>query len=316
MAFRFNQLIKSLCLLLIVSALTACGQGPSVDTRVADARERNDGPALWKVTDRNSTLYLYGTVHLLPDGTDWQRRDMQAAFDDVGTMFFEIPDNNEAALEASTMQRVHGLYTNGRTLSERMDSLNQKLLFAAAHNADVPLRAIDNFKPWLVTDMLIIAAAEKGGLKSKNSADTVLRAKAISAQKTIRSLDTMNTYIEAVALQPDWVQMQALEDTIANFDTIVGDMKGVNAAWLVGNTDMLETDLIYPAKKRSPEMYKALFLDRNLKWARTLDEFMEGDSRGMVVVGIGHLVGPDSLPNQMRELGYDVERVRRFDLPN
>jgi len=316
MAFKFMRFVKPLFFLFALGALSACGQGPSVETRVAEARKRNDGPALWKVTDLDSTLYLYGTVHLLPDDTDWQRRDMQAAFDEVGTVYFEIPDTNKAALEASTMQRLHGRYTDGRQLSSYMDNLNQKRLFAAASNADIPPAALENFKPWLVTDMLMIAAAEKAGLKSENSADTALRAKAKAAQKTTKSLDTMSTYIEAVALQPDWVQMQGLEDTITNFDTLPSDIEKVNEAWLVGNTDILESNLIYPAQKRSPELYKALITDRNEKWAKTLDEFMKGDGRGMAVVGIGHLIGNDGLPSQMRELGYDVERVRRFDLPN
>jgi len=314
MTMNFLHTIKALVLLFAVGALTGCGQGPSVDARVEEARNRTEGPALWKVSDHNSTLYLYGTVHLLPDDTDWQRMDMQIAFDEVGTVFFEIPDNNQAALDASTMQRTHGRYTSGLRLSDHLGSLNQKLLFAAAHNADIPAAALDNFKPWLVTDMLMIAAAEKAGLKAENSADTVLRAKAKAAQKSIKTLDTMSTYIEAVALQPDYVQMQALEDTIANFDTLSSDIERVNAAWLIGDINSLETDLILPAKQRSPELYKALFSERNKKWARTLDVFLQGDGSGMAVVGIGHLVGTDGLPDQMIELGYDVERVRRYDV--
>ena len=54
-----------LCLVLCLF-LTACGEVsvvPGVSDRVDAARERNDGPAIWRVTDFDSTLYLYGTVH-------------------------------------------------------------------------------------------------------------------------------------------------------------------------------------------------------------------------------------------------------------
>ena len=43
---------------------------------------------------------------------------------------------------------------------------------------------------------------------------------------------------------------------------------------------------------------------------------MKGDENGLVVVGIGHMLGDDGLPARLREFGYDVNRVRRYDLPN
>jgi len=119
-----------------------------------------------------------------------------------------------------------------------------------------------------------------------------------------------------VALLPDYIQIEALEGTITNFDQIGTDIKTVNNAWIVGNTDMLDGELIRAAQKKSPEMYNALFTERNAKWAKILDDFMMGDSNAMAVVGIGHLLGEHGLPIHFRELGYDVERVRRYDLPN
>ena len=301
---------------LMALTLGACGQGDSVSVKVADARARNDGPALWKVTDHDSTLYLFGTVHLLPDEADWQRRDMQAAFDEVGTIYFEVPDGDKANFEASVLQTRYGRYESGERLSDHLDGLAQKRLMAAAYNVDIQPTALEFFKPWIVADMLSLAAAEAEGLLPENSADAVLRLKARKAKKVIKSLDDMKTYIEAVALLPDGVQIRSLEDTIKNFDAIGSDIKTVNAAWIVGNTDVLISDMMEPAKVKSPEMFATLFTKRNAKWVNTLDAFMQGDDNAMVVVGIGHLLGEDGLPERLKEQGYTVERVRRFDLPN
>jgi uncharacterized protein YbaP (TraB family) len=296
--------------------LLACGQGASVEERVAGARKRNDGPAIWKITDLDSTLYLYGTVHLLPDDMDWQRNDLNAAFGEVGTIYFEIPDDAEANLQATLLQQQYGLYDSGERLTDYLDNSNLNRLTAALHNVKLPREQIIYFKPWLVADILSLAAAEADGLKPENSADAVLRARAARDGKVVKYLDDMRTYVEAVALLPDYIQLQALEATIKDFDNVGADIRTVNGAWIVGNTDLLERDVVMATRDKSPEMYDVLFTKRNAKWTRTLDDFLQGDSNAMAVVGIGHLLGDDGLPFLLRELGYDVERVRRYDIPN
>lgn len=296
--------------------LAACGFDTGVKEKIIEARKRNDGPALWKVTDHNSVVYLFGSVHLLPDGADWQRRDLQAAFDEIGTVFFEIPDTDKANLQASILQRKYGVYASGERLSAHLDGITQKHLTAAAYNAKLSPAKLEIFKPWLVADILTIGAAQEAGLLTKNSADTALRIKAKKAGKVIKSLDDMRTYIEAVALLPDWVQLAELSDTVKNLDSLAADIKTVNAAWKIGDTDTLTRELLEPAKLGSPEVYAALFTTRNAKWSETLDAFLRGDETAMVVVGIGHMLGDGGLPNRLKELGYDVERVRRYDLPN
>lgn len=296
--------------------LSACNQGGRVDDKVAASHARYDGPAMWKITDRDSTLYLFGTVHLMQPDIDWQKRDMQAAFDDVGTVFFETPDDEKSVLQTSILQREYGVYTNGERLSDQLDGINLNRLTAAAYNAEVPLARLESFKPWLAADILTVAGADIAGLRYANSADAQMRIKAKRADKSIRALDTVETYFEAVAKQPRWVRMQAFEDTIQNFNTLVRDLKTINAAWLIGNTERLEVEVLIPARENSPELYEALFTQRNKKWIKTLDEFMKGDSNAMVVVGIGHLLGEGGLPTRFEDLGFTVERVRRLDLPN
>ncbi|PHR60993.1 MAG: hypothetical protein COA43_04945 [Robiginitomaculum sp.] len=312
----FRKFVVIFSLLSGVLALNACDQGGTVAGKVEAARKRNDGPAIWKITDQDSTLYLYGSVHLLPDDMKWQRRDMLAAFDEVGTVFFEVPDDNKSKLDATILQQQYGVYESGDRLSNHLDVLAQKRLTAAAYNVKIPPAKLEIFKPWLAADILSIAIAQDNGLLASNSVDSVLRTKAEAAGKSIRALEDMRSYIEVVALLPEWVQIHSLEETIKKFDELPADIKKVNAAWLVGNLPYLEKNMLDPARTKSPEMFAALFTDRNLKWAKTLDAFMQGDDNAMVVVGVGHLIGAEGLPFLLRELGYDVERLRRFDLPN
>lgn len=291
-------------------------QADSVSEKVQKARKRNDGPAMWKVTDANSTVYLYGSVHLLKDNTDWQKRDLDAALAEVGTVYFEVPDTDKANMEASVLQRQYGLYDSGERLSDHLDSAVKKHLAAAAYNIGLTPERLDIFKPWLVTDMLSLAGAENAGFLAANSVDAALRAQARAARKDIRALESMKDTIEAVALLSPQLQLQSLEDTVRGFDAYGSDLETVTNAWIVGNAELLETEMLIPAKAKSAEMYAILFTNRNIAWAKKMDQFLQGDETALVVVGIGHLLGEGGLPNRLKELGYDVERVRRFDLPN
>ncbi|MCF6221127.1 MAG: TraB/GumN family protein [Robiginitomaculum sp.] len=313
---QIRTVFASVVMSLLVVTLAACDQGGNVKDKVAASHARYDGPAIWKVSDNDSTLYLFGTVHLMQPDINWQRRDMQAAFDDVGIVFFETPDDDKSALKTSMLQRQYGIYPGGERLQDHLDGININRLTAAAYNADVPLERLDNFRPWLAADILTVAGADKAGLRYENSADAVMRTKAVKAKKSIRALDTVEAYFDAVAKQPDWVQLRAFEQTIKNFNTLVHDTKSVNADWLIGNTERLETNVLAPARESSPELYAALFTARNKKWVRSLDEFMKGDTNAMVVAGIGHMLGEGGLPTRFEDLGFKVERVRRLDLPN
>ena len=85
----------SFLILVTFPLLSSCNQGGTVDGKIAAAHARNDGPAIWVVKDFDSTLYLYGTVHLLPEDLDWQRDDMREAFGESGTIFFEVDTGDQ-----------------------------------------------------------------------------------------------------------------------------------------------------------------------------------------------------------------------------
>jgi hypothetical protein len=50
-------------------------------------------PALWKIADADTTLYLFGTIHLLPPGLDWETPAFKQAFTDASTLYLEADTN-------------------------------------------------------------------------------------------------------------------------------------------------------------------------------------------------------------------------------
>jgi len=159
----FMKLIFSFC--LTAALLAACtsdqqtqASNGSVSDKVQQARERNDGPAIWVATDFDSTLYLYGTVHLLPPDLTWQRDDMRQAFNEAGTIFFEVDTGPKGQIEATVLTTSLGLRSDGLRLSDLLDNYQLNLMEAAANNGDLTIATLDSMEPWLASEYLTFAA--------------------------------------------------------------------------------------------------------------------------------------------------------------
>lgn len=306
-------------LLLFAAIFGACSpssdsgtSNDSVSERVQKARARNDGPAIWVAKDFDSTLYLYGTVHLLPDDLDWQRDDMRQAFNAAGTIFFEVDTGPEGQVEATVLTTSLGLRNDGLRLSDRLDNYQLNLMEAAANNGDITIAALDGMYPWLAAEYLTFAAAQNAGLSAELSADEALKSRAARGGKNIVYLESLETQIRASADLPESIQMDILTETMEQFNTLGTEATQIADQWSVGGTAYLTDRLIRPMKARAPEVFNSLLRDRNRAWAEELSRFMDDSGTGFVAVGTAHLLGEDSLLSELREHGYDVQRHFAF----
>lgn len=310
---RFSPFILPLCILL------GCGPSSnvpsatdSVESRVAEARLRNEGPAIWVARDYDSTLYLFGTVHLLPDDLSWQREDMREAFLEAGTVFFEVDTGPQGQVQATVLTTKLGLRDDGTRLTDGLDNYQRNLLEAAANNGNLTIAALDSMRPWLASEFLTFAAAQNVGLSSDLSADEALKSRATRMGKNIIYLETVEEQISASATLPNFVQEKILTETLENFNTLGEDAIRIAEQWSVGGTDYLTEQIVIPMKARAPEVFNALLRDRNRAWALKLARFMDDSGTGFVAVGTSHLLGEGSLLEELREQGYDVQRYYAF----
>ena len=284
----------------------------SVSDRVQEARARNDGPAIWVAKDIDSTLYLFGTLHLLPDDLVWQREDMRQAFDAAGTLFFEVDTSSSAQIDATVLTTRLGLRNDGRRLSDQLDNYQLNLMEAAANNGDLTIAALDGMQPWLASEYLIFAAAQNVGLSADFSADEILKSRAKSESKNVIYLESHESQIRASSDLPEEFQLDILTKTLEQFDSLGEDAIEIAEQWSVGGTDFLTDKLIRPMKSRSPQVFNRLLRDRNKAWAQKLSRYMEDSGTGFVAVGAAHLLGEESLLSELREQGFSVQRHHAF----
>src|ERR1017187_10112169 len=99
-------------------------------------------------------------------------------------------------------------------------------------------------------------------------------------------------------------QVTMLHKELTELDKSTAQTNEVVVAWehgdveKIGRIDNEELAAKYPAE------YKRIVVDRNIKWAATLDGLLKDPQTGtvFVAVGAGHLAGPDSV---LKMLGKD-----------
>src|SRR5690349_14257642 len=95
---------------LIAAALAAASpQAPPAPVSIDPTDVQ---PALFAVSDADTTVYIFGTLHALDGQTDWFKGTVRGAFEDSNELVLEtlVPEGPDRA-QLSTMPKYRGLMT-------------------------------------------------------------------------------------------------------------------------------------------------------------------------------------------------------------
>lgn len=265
-------------------------------------------PALWRVKGDAATLYLFGTIHLLPPQTKWQSDAVMAAVQASTSLTLEIEDPQAATPEITQYTLEHGLLRDGRTLVDIVGEDNFQMVSTVSQNIGLPPQGLLQMRPWLASISLTLHFAQVNGFQSDSGAEAWLTKAFRQMDKPILGLEEPLIAIRSLANQSDEVQTVLLTDTAEQLEDGGEVLHEMHDAWLRGDVDALSPLLIEPLAER-PEIYEAILLDRNHNWLPKLEVLMETGGVHFVAVGTAHLIGEDSLINLLKAKGYEVERL-------
>src|SRR5690606_38216286 len=117
----------------------------AADPAAVVAAPAGSGPRLWVVKDEDSTLYLFGTVHVLKPETPWGSAKLDRAFASADEYWFEIADLNDAAGAVPIIQ-AKGVSPD-RPLSSLLTAEELADLDAAARQVGSTGASLDPLRP-------------------------------------------------------------------------------------------------------------------------------------------------------------------------
>ena len=264
--------------------------------------------SVWQVSKGNDSLFIGGTVHILPKAEMPLPVEFNHAYEQADTIVFEAPVPDPADTNAQ-MQMLGALsYTNNETLSEKLEpevkaSLENKLSEFGAN-----LEKLDGFRPAMVSIVLMSMELQKQNLMGEG-VDAYYTKKATKDNKTKNYLETMEFQLELYKTMGQGNENDFIKRNLAELNNYNDIFKGLLTAWREGDTDTLNKVAVEKMQKNDPKSYKQLFKDRNNNWLPKVEAMFNNDSNEFVLVGAGHLVGEDSLLTLLENKGYSVSLV-------
>ncbi|WP_267223812.1 TraB/GumN family protein [Dyella silvae] len=264
-------------------------------------------PGLWIAKNEHATVYLFGTVHLLPSDTNWTSPALDKALNESQRLSIEIVDDDAPSMQGLVMQ--YGVDFN-QTLSSKLDDSDQHRLAQAAETAKLPggMSALQPMKPWLAALTLTMAPLMQAGMDPNQGVDKRLKARMLEAGKPVDGLETSEKQIHMLADLPESMQLDLLRQSFKEVAEGTTKLQELVDAWRNGDIAAIAKIEDEDLRKDSPLLYQRLIVERNQAWAKTIAERMQQPGVSFVAVGAGHLAGPDSLQEQLRKLGVTVTR--------
>ncbi|MCS6627415.1 TraB/GumN family protein [Roseibacterium beibuensis] len=264
-----------------------------------------DGPALWVIKDADSTLYLFGTVHLLRPTTGWGTQRIDAAFDSADKLVLEISNpDDQAALVPLVMQ--HGM-SPATPLSSLLTAEEVAALDEAAKTIGLSAAQMDPFRPWFAALTLSLAPLQKAGYDPTSGVELILKARAEAAGKPISGFETVDEQIRILAGFPEDVQLAFLRSTLEAVEDASVELDRLVEAWAAGDVEAIEALGVDQMREASDEIYQALLVRRNTNWAGQIQTMLEGSGTAFIAVGAAHLAGDDSVQEILEQRGVEVE---------
>nr|WP_306834534.1 TraB/GumN family protein [Neorhizobium huautlense] len=288
---------------------------------LAEAEKTPNGKGIfWKIEkDGVAPSYLLGTMHVtdprvlaMPEGAADAAKDAKA----VAIESDEILDEKKAMAGLMTKPDLL-MFMDGQTIKTLLPEDKVEKLEAALKERNIPLAAVQSFKPWMISGMIALPACELA--RKANAApflDKKIALDAIAAGKPVKGLETMQEQISAMAALPLDLHLKALAETLelgSRMDDVTETMTELYVSGDIGLTvPMLRAMTPEEDAKEADDGYAAfeemIITKRNHIMAeRAAPLLAEGGL--FLAVGALHLPGEEGVIELLRKQGFKVTRV-------
>ena len=262
-------------------------------------------PALWVVKDADTTIYLFGSIHILKPGLGWFDDGVKTAFDGADQLVLELVE--PPAAEAQALFGKLAMDQQGKSLRSKMNDADRAVYDAAMGKLGIPSAAFDPFEPWAAAITMSLLAAQKSGFDPNSGVERQLTAAAKVSNKPIGGLETMAFQLGVFDSLPEAEQIAFLVETAKMIDDVGSTTDKMVAMWASAETESLGQLMNEGLTSRT--LYDALLTKRNANWAQWISAQMKKPGVTFMAVGAGHLAGPTSVQALLPAYGLTATRV-------
>lgn len=289
---RGHRIAAALLPLLLLAGCKAAA--PGIEAR----------PAMWLIEDADTRIYLLGTMHALPAGTDWNRGKVAAAVDAADELMLELSPAELA--KAGAMFQALAPRDAPLAMDRRLPPAALAVYRRIEGSGDFGGDRLDD---WALLVLMGQRVAEEANLSPADGVESGLTAAFRDAGKPVSGLESARSQLMAFETLDPRAQRALLVAALANADHAVRDVRAMAADWSRGDAEALAR-IINEDVDAVPAARKAILTDRSRRWTAWAKRRMEQPGTVLLAVGAGHLVGNDGVPAMLEADGLTVTRVQ------
>ncbi|MDR0881503.1 MAG: TraB/GumN family protein [Candidatus Adiutrix sp.] len=263
---------------------------------------------LWEViSPQGGRAYLLGSIHLASPSLYPLSESITGAFSRAGALVVEINTEDMDPDLIGDFIKARGTASDGRPLLERLTPETRDILNQSGFYTD----QLASLTPWLAALAIQMAVLQQNGFEGRYGLDKHFIDLAHQRRLAILELETLE---EQMGLLADMSEAEAdlfLKAAVLEMAGLPGTISDFIAAWQRGDAPgfarifFREYDK-YP--ELTPLMDKIIFR-RSERMAARLDSLITKERALFVVVGAGHLVGPNNALTGLEARGYTVSQL-------
>ena len=287
-------------------ALAGCAAQPGAQSAGGSAAAQR--PAMWKVADADTTLYLLGTIHLLPEGRTWRTPAFEQALAAADELVLEVANLDDPAAMAGAMMKL-GISKNLPPLRERVPEAKRAALDSMVAETGYPAAVLDRLETWAAALSLLGVSFKRLGLNPELGVESSITGPWKATGRPVRGLETVEMQFGFFDSLPEAEQRAFLEGVLESPQDAKKQFEELMDAWAKGDMNGLARAFA-DERNLTPALREVLLTRRNAKWAEWLDARMDRPGTAFVAVGAGHLAGSDSVQAMLKAKGHKAKRVQ------
>ena len=276
-----------------------------------DARQNQQTAAqkhcLWEVETPTNKVFLLGSLHLLKSDAYPLATEINAAYSVSPKVVFETDIGAMQDPAVLTRMLSMGQYPEGQSLLQNISRDMRMALQKRMADLGLPLEQFVRFKPWFLAVTLTTLELQRLGYSPGNGLDVHYYDRARSDEKEIGFFEPIDYQLDLLGNMNADDQKAFLGQTLKDLEIAAEMAEDMMRYWQKGQTDKLYS-LLFKSFKDYPEIKDRLLLQRNKDWVKKIETMLGETDNIFIVVGAGHLVGPQSVVALLKQKGYKVRQ--------
>jgi uncharacterized protein YbaP (TraB family) len=274
-----------LALVCLAFALPGRADGSRADTALHP---------LWELHGKHNTVYLLGSIHVLrPDDYPLAPAVLKA-YADSKSLIMEVDLAEMDSEQTQAEMLSSAMLPEGKTLPDILGSRRYSRAAGLAHDVGIDLAIFDQFAPWFAAEAISQLQLTQLGFQAQSGVEMYFLERARADGKEIAGLETVHDQIALFQGLSMDAQANYLLSSLEQAHSLPQQVDAMVRAWQRGDTAWfareLETEF-----GQDPVLQQSVLAARNRKWLPRIEALLNDDKNYLVIVGTGHLVGPNSV---------------------